>query len=84
LNELVATSAVSVLLILLDKSRRDGNRARTLTFPILLAWAIALPIIMPWMLNRSTFAGTQSIGAAVLILAVASINILIAKRLHWT
>jgi membrane protease YdiL (CAAX protease family) len=83
LIELVSTSAVSVLLILLDKSRRDGNGSRILTFPLLVAWAIALPIIMPWMVNWNALAGPQSVGAAVFILIVASANILIAKRLHW-
>lgn len=83
LIELGATSAVSVLLILLDKSRRDGNGARTLTFPLLLAWAIALPIIMPWMLNWHALAGLQCVRASGVILIVAFVNILIAKRLHW-
>jgi membrane protease YdiL (CAAX protease family) len=83
LFELFTTSTVSVLLILWDKSRRGDKGARTLTFPLLLAWAIALPILMPWMLNWHTPAGPLCVATAVLILIVAFLNILIAKRLHW-
>ena len=83
LTALAVTSAVSVALIVLAKWQRVYGRYGDFTTAVLIAWAIALPLVLPAPVRSGPADIWRSTGAGVLVVIAALANLVIAHRFRW-
>jgi membrane protease YdiL (CAAX protease family) len=80
---LAVTSAVSVILIIIAKWQRLYGKYGDVATAILIAWAIALPFVLPAPIRSGPADLWRSTAAGVLIVLAALANLAIAHRLRW-
>jgi len=80
---LAVTSAVSVVLIVIAKWQRVYGRYGDVATAILIAWAIALPLVLPAPIRSGPADVWRSAAAGVLVVVAALANLAIAHRFRW-